>query len=404
MQPQPFLAASKRHADTRDRQWVARPIPWALDATAWEPHGTFTATATQDDDSVILTRDDTADAENRGEIALDMSCDLTGRFIAVKAQALDANLAQFWWQGFATNRTSIRWQDGSTNAQFLAELQSRPRLLSMVPERLNHSRDPAEKADFRRLGIRLHAATGTTTQVRILGVWVVDMPPACMTIYLDDAFTSHHTIALPALTERGMRAAVAVETNKISGTTGYATIAQIDDMYAAGWDVNDHLKGGQLASGSGMYAGAVADMRESQQILYTNGWTRGYRHLVYPGGSRNDAVEDEVRKLYHSARGVVSWSAHGAPAVRPYAIDGGSSFYQGQNIAGVKARIDAVASHGGHFPLTFHGIAESGATGFETNRAEFEELLDHIASLGIPTVLPSEMFGESAPRPLADLV
>lgn len=397
------LAFAKR-ALAQDKRWHARPIPWALDATAWESHGTFTATATQDGDSVILTRDDTADAENRGEIALDMSCDLTGRFIAVKAQGLDANLAQFWWQGFATSRTSNRWSDGTLNAAFLADLQSRPRLLSMMPERLNNTRDPAEKADFRRLGIRLHAATGATTQVRILGVWVVDMPPACMTIYLDDALTSHHTIVLPALTERGMRAAVAVETNKISGTTGYATIAQIDDMYAAGWDVNDHVRGGQLTSGSSVGASAVAHMRESQQVLYTNGWTRGYRHLVYPGGARNDAVEDEVRKLYHSARGVVSFSAWGAPAVRPYAIDGGSSFFQGQSIALVKARIDAVASHGGHFPLTFHGIVESGATGFETIRAEFEELLDHIAGLSIPTVLPSELFGEDAPRPLADLL
>ncbi|MEW5804069.1 MAG: polysaccharide deacetylase family protein [bacterium] len=115
--------------------------------------------------------------------------------------------------------------------------------------------------------------------------------PRCV-IAFDDACESAYTEGYAYMHPRGVRGTIYVVPTLI-GTAGYCTLAQLEEMYDAGWALANHS---YTHPGSPDYlTGLTRSQIESElsrcsQWLIDHGFTRAAHHLAYPGGYFNDDV------------------------------------------------------------------------------------------------------------------
>jgi peptidoglycan/xylan/chitin deacetylase (PgdA/CDA1 family) len=96
-------------------------------------------------------------------------------------------------------------------------------------------------AAIRRIEVRYQRYTAATTagEMYLYGAWshVSARPKVLLTF--DDSLAGVQTEIVPRLTAAGMRATLYALPSKI-GTAGYLTLAQLQTLYAAGWDIASH--------------------------------------------------------------------------------------------------------------------------------------------------------------------
>ncbi len=131
---------------------------------------------------------------------------------------------------------------------------------------------------------------GQSTSVELGKVsTVADMadlyPTGLITVWFDDGYESVYTQAFPVLSALGLRASFAVITDAI-GTTDYVTLAELQKLAAAGWDIVEHSPTGAMhASGltavdsSVLLPALVADRAWFASQGFSN------KYLAYPSGN-----------------------------------------------------------------------------------------------------------------------
>lgn len=147
-----------------------------------------------------------------------------------------------------------------------------------------------------QLRLRLYGA-GAGTYSRMFIKEMVDNYHADSKTCLifDDARATVYTDAFPLMQARGLVGVLPIISDLI-GTAGYMTVAQVTELFNAGWDIVNHTKSHQTAATMAGYTQAqcLTEIQTCDAFIVANGWNRrnSSKYFVAPFGGmqRMDAV------------------------------------------------------------------------------------------------------------------
>lgn len=115
----------------------------------------------------------------------------------------------------------------------------------------------------------------------------------------DDGQEVNHTYRA-AFSSRSLKCCAHIITDRID-TTGYLSKAQIDDLYALGWDICSHTVSHPYMDQVSL-SQAEDEIAESKSVLLSNGWTRGSRFFAWPHTTFNDDLREISSRYYDISR------------------------------------------------------------------------------------------------------
>lgn len=232
-----------------------------------------------------------------------------------------------------------------------------------------------------QLAIIAGPAAGTATVLEIQSVHVVrgdPRPGVCF--QFDDGRLDTYTTAYPRLRAVGLPGSIAVEYNTV-GRVDRCSLVQLRELYEGGWAMLGHYTG-QMTTIS--EAGQDAVHQEMKAFLASNGFARGNKHWVWPGGSRDQAADLIARKYWATRRAISSLTTGSTvtnyaepydPSVRYVKKD--------ETFENIKVRLDHVAAFGGVQTLVFHSILSNPVAIEDISITKFQQVVDYCASVGL---------------------
>lgn len=228
-----------------------------------------------------------------------------------------------------------------------------------------------------KMRVRLTRASGApVVYVDQISHGALRRPKVILTF--DDSWESQYTEAFAYMQTKSMKGVV-YNVAELVGTDGFMTLAQLKEMYEAGWDIAVH--GEATLPSLADLAAQKAEIAAQRQYLLDNGMIRAANHYAYPGGQYND---DSLTALAHlgflTARTTKNRvQAHSVLDERYVLSRYGVNIYP---LATVKGWVDQAVAAGGAVLLNFHRIvATPDASGMEWSTANFRGLIDYIATL-----------------------
>jgi len=243
------------------------------------------------------------------------------------------------------------------------------------------------------------AVDAPTVKLGMVGIGrdaISTYPNGVISIHFDDGY-DNLTTAYPILESRDMRADLYLIWESL-GVGGRLTVDGVNTLRAAGWGTGLHSM--TIADHNSTFPTIGADATVNNlaaeiAVFDSLGWDR--KHFAYPGGSWNGAIASAVMGMgIRSARTVWLDAAgvRGAETWPPVNMAQVSAFSPYSNtVAQVKAWIDIVKAQRNWGILVFHSVT-SGATSQNVfNVSEFAQVIEYIATQGIPTKTTAEMIG-----------
>jgi len=282
---------------------------------------------------------------------------------------------------------------------------------TFLPDQWNHivlhrnvwaNTGSASWGNINAIEVRLTAASGQTASVCV-DMWIhsQEQTPRCL-IMFDDACDDVYTEAFAYMNPRGLKGTIFVVPSLV-GTSGYCTLAQLEEMYEAGWSIANHTYSHQNLS-TLSYNQIVDQIGRCTDWLISHGFTRGAYHLAYPYGGYNDNVFAAMDALgIKTGRSVLSLRLQNAP-VDNYKILMSRALDNASSLSTIKSLfIDRAISWGQTAFL--HGHKLEAAAGTNTWAiSDFQALIDYIIARRLPCVTIDEWYeGLSNPRYLAVL-
>ena len=255
--------------------------------------------------------------------------------------------------------------------------------------------------------IRATSASGTTCQVRLQAMQVIERRPVaaggivCFTY--DDSYGAQYTIAKRDLDKYGWPGtAYTIVSNVQAGDAGnatYLTTTQLQQLRRwSGWEIGPHAMTATnhnrgMAAATNAATGVAygtnplsaaeldTDIADTVQWLIGNDLADGFMGHCYPLGRFNTGVQRQmVRDGLAYARAMTSTanSAETMPPADPYAV----RCYTLDNtsvLSTLQTRVDGVANHGGLLVFCCHDIVTSPATSTEFSIANHGGLVDYVA-------------------------
>jgi hypothetical protein len=258
------------------------------------------------------------------------------------------------------------------------------------------------------LRIRATSATGTSCQVRLQAVQVIERRPVaaggivCFTY--DDSYAAQYAIAKRDLDKYGWPGtAYTIVSNVQAGDGGnatYLTTAQLRQMrHWSGWEVGPHAMTAAnhnrgMAAATNLATGVAygtnplsaaeldTDIADTVRWLLANDLADGYLGHCYPQGRFNATVQRQMALdglAYARAMTSTANSAETVPPADPYAI----RCYTLDNnsvLSALQSRVDGVAGNGGLLVFCCHDIVTSPATSTQFSIATHAALVDYVAT------------------------
>lgn len=138
-------------------------------------------------------------------------------------------------------------------------------------------------------------------------------------IDFDDAWDSLYYQAYPYMAKYGLVGNVGVIADRV-GTAGYCTEAQLDEMYAAGWDMTVHGDTGHGQFGMTTYAQISADVSHNQSYVSAR-WPRAAYHYIFPTGTIDQSYSElALTDLGFKTSRVTVYASIGQ-ALTPWGVD-----------------------------------------------------------------------------------
>jgi peptidoglycan/xylan/chitin deacetylase (PgdA/CDA1 family) len=255
--------------------------------------------------------------------------------------------------------------------------------------------------------INMHITTisGYSPLVKISDIVTLDdSKPAISRIMFDfdNGLSSVHSVAYPILAAAGFRASTGVISGLVGTSMGHETgtyslmsEAQLAELYAAGWDLNNHTKDHNRLNET--YALNLDRIGTCQTWLEDRGFTRGSRHLVFPSGSFAATTFTAMADLgVLSGRTWVSsifrYDGYAAYPINSLGTCPMSDAYA--TVAEIKAAIDTAISIGGSISMCGHAVVAEYGTDYDMLTANFQAIVDHVKSKGsaVEVVTRSEFY------------
>jgi peptidoglycan/xylan/chitin deacetylase (PgdA/CDA1 family) len=216
--------------------------------------------------------------------------------------------------------------------------------------------------------------------------------------------------AYPVLSAAGFAGTAFIDSGDV-GKTGQMTLAQLQTIYAAGWDVGNHSdSSAQLTSYN--LAGAEAALSDCTNYLESHGMPRAARQVAYVDGQYNDTVLQAMHDVGEQSgtyiAGLTSTQFQPLPMDSPYLIP---SWDAGLLISGTKwqsppgtvnpggvgaveTQINNAVTAGAPIELIFHDISALGTTSsqYTVSANDLSTICSYIQSLGLPVVTITQLY------------
>lgn len=198
-------------------------------------------------------------------------------------------------------------------------------------------------------------------------------PAVC--IQFDDSLVSHYTEAFAYMQPLGLKGTCYC----ISPPFQNLTDAQMIEMDAAGWDMANHTTSPTILSTLTLEQQTTA-ISDQKTLLDNLGLTRASSHVTYPTGLYNADTLTAMTNL-----GMLTGKIEGSSmenfryfTANPFLIPVMSVSTLAPSV--ITDRLTAANCNKSVQTIVFHGIVASGASGNQTNRADFRSIIDWIYS------------------------
>lgn len=203
-------------------------------------------------------------------------------------------------------------------------------------------------------------------------------------ITFDDTLITDYTVAYPRIASRGLVATCYAPTNYLGADADHMSLAQAQELYAAGWDIGNHSKS-HAALNTLSQAQVEFELLGATNILINAGFTRSARHVAYPYGQHADHVlaamaatgmlTGRTTEINQFTNEVNKYDIPALTIDRAVAVATATNF------------INVAKQHGGLAAVLFHGIVASNPNIYQCTIATFEAILDYIVSnVGVLTI------------------
>lgn len=246
-----------------------------------------------------------------------------------------------------------------------------------------------------RVDLKIQFATADAPPVWCGGVVYNPKDRPRLVLSFDGSYASQYTIVLPKLQSVGVGATLYTDVLYLNSSATYLTDAQLDEMYASGFEVAWHaytLYGG--LDDTAVYTNQAAiesQLNAFKEWCKLRGYNSGIGHVCYPVSNPNKnaslTIRDYVIQAFRNcgvktARlGVDASSdkqyqptALGVPEPYGLAI---RSLTSSVTLATAKSWIDNVIARGETLHIYGHQFPTSGATGNQWNAQDFRDLIDY---------------------------
>lgn len=201
-------------------------------------------------------------------------------------------------------------------------------------------------------------------------------------IFTDDAAYGSGVSAFEYMTSKGIPGTLYLQGDLLD-QSGYLTSAQVNALYAAGWDIGNHTYSGPVVQG---LADATLDSELDQcdAVLAANGWERGRKHFAYPTGAftlDTDPARLAARGFYtaRTIQATLTNTAFDPDNIRHLwakGINNGNSLLSAATMTGA---VDTAITAGRTFMTYLHALGADTGNGYTWPHADFKTLIDHIA-------------------------
>ncbi len=162
-----------------------------------------------------------------------------------------------------------------------------------------------------KVRLQVIAESGQTPIVHIGSVLAQDYPKAAVIFHFDDARADVLTNAYPLLAAKGWPGNIGIYRQGV-GTGSLLSAAQIQTLYAAGWDVMNHSDSHPGFTSSTTLTALLTEIERGQRYLRSQGWHRGSQFYVAPGNNTDYTGRDAVTyvaKFHAASRASITRSA-----------------------------------------------------------------------------------------------
>lgn len=226
--------------------------------------------------------------------------------------------------------------------------------------------------------------------IDIQAVAIMDKNPAypngVVSFGFDDGYASSLTLAAPKLDEYGFPADLYLILDRI-GMAGQLTVSDIQKLVKYHrWGVGAHsatVANHNLGFPAMTLADVEADLRESRRWLMANGFGAP-DYLALPLSQTNAAVQQLITKYYSTARGQSATRRGVLPPENPMFRNAVIVSDGVTTIAALKDHVDKAYANGLWLEFIIHEVTSGVATGNQTSMTIINELVDYIATKGIP--------------------
>lgn len=246
---------------------------------------------------------------------------------------------------------------------------------------------PSWDATFTRLQFRVNPKAGESAVVSfgLLEFGRKNLP--AVSIQFDDADPSVYDEAYAYMAPRGIAGTFYVIGGDIGGESKVSA-AQLQQMYASGWDIGNHTQ--THPDLTTLTQEQVADeVAACGTTLDALGMTRASAHLAYPGGYFNEtAIAGCIDGGMLSCRTGASAYFDQVPLPDPFAMHRRISLTSATSLATAMAAVDRAVSDEAPVLIVGHHIVETPAPTLEWSIADFRALIDYIVASHVlcPTV------------------
>ncbi len=237
-----------------------------------------------------------------------------------------------------------------------------------------------------RIRIRIEAQTGSATRVYACGITDGYYQKPQVIIDFDDQLISAYTVAFPIMQALNIKGVMNVISSKVEYSAAYCSLAQLQEMYDAGWDMCNHTANHvQSSYYGGTQAYCESEIQTCQDYLVEQGWTRRDCHLHFaaPFGESTYREAAPYRAAIASTgcltgRTTIERSSGGNFVVDPVLMDclipdGSTETLQNQY-----DRLDACIGSGGVLRFLFHGIVTPADTQLKWTPTNFQALMNKL--------------------------
>lgn len=253
-------------------------------------------------------------------------------------------------------------------------------------------------------------AQGVPVKLHVNGLGLVKTPSdkfphGVVTFTFDDDWATMVTPGSQILAQHDFPATAYVIVDKIGGTDR-ATLGELHDLDASGWDISSHAftDVDHSAMFTTLAPNAVEDdMVNTRQWLIDNGFG-GFDHCAYPSGEFDEIGQTDASSVagryFTSCRTIYGRQLESFPPSDPRKL---RVFYASASatLASAIAAVDAAKANGDWLIIVNHRLVDVPTLNTDWHVADYQALVDHVAQSGIDVATMTQVLGNHL-RPAAN--